>query len=200
MLSNKDIFSLHRQPCHGWWLYLWLPISMTVCSPFPIPCLGQATDGNLESQVKAAYIYNFTQFVYWDKRQGDTTISPIIISVLGNDPVGDLLKNFSEKQAAGRAITVKQSENATRALSDCHLIFIGGSEKQQLPAIFQQLRGTNVLTVSDIPGFARHGGMIGFFIEDGRVKIEIDLNAVNNAGLKVSAKLLEIARIVSSKD
>lgn len=198
-MNNKYKFSLDRRQNHEW-CYLLLLISITVCSPFSFPCLGQAAGGDLESQVKAAYIYNFTKFVYWDKRKGDTTISPIVICVLGHDPVGNLLKDFSENQGSSRTITVKQSENATTALSDCHLIFIGVSEKQQLPAIFQQLRGSHVLTVSDIRGFARQGGMIGFFIEDGRVRIEIDLNAVNDGGLKVSAKLLEIARIVPSKD
>ena len=150
--------------------------------------------------MKAAYIYNFTKFVYWDKRKADTALSPTIIFVLGNDPVGDSLEDFSKDQTTGRTIIVNKIENETRAISDCHLIFIGVSEKQQLAAIFQQLRGADVLTVSDIPGFARHGGMIGFFIENGRVKIEIDLNAVNDAGLKISAKLLEIAKVISSKD
>jgi hypothetical protein len=62
------------------------------------------------------------------------------------------------------------------------------------------LGSAKVLTVSDISDFARQGGMIGFVIEDGRVKIQINLQAVNNAGLKISAKLLEVAKIISSED
>ena len=129
-----------------------------------------------------------------------TATSPITIFVLGTDPIGDLLENFSKKQTSGHPIIVKKINAETDDFSSCHLFFIGQSAKQQLPALFKQLQGTKVLTVSDISGFAHQGGMIGFVIEDGRVKIQINLRAVNHAGLKISAKLLEIAKIVSSED
>jgi hypothetical protein len=171
-------------------------------SPFAPLHFGESTGNNLESQVKAAYIFNFTKFIYWNGSGGDAknTKNPIIISILGTDPIGDLLEDFSRKSAADQPIIVKKVGKDMNDISACHLLFIGKSEIRQLPGILMQLEGTNVLTVSDIPGFAHNGGMIGFFIANDRVKIEINVSTVQHAGLKVSAKLLEVAKLISRMD
>jgi hypothetical protein len=165
-----------------------------------LPCLGQVGGADLEARVKAAYIYNFTKFVYWQKGADTALASPVAIFIVGDDPIVDLLENFSEKQASGQTITVKKIGAESLDPTSCQLLFIGQSAERQLPALLKQLQGTSVLTVSGISEFARQGGMIGFIVKDGRVKIEINLDAVNKAGLKISAKLLEIARIISSED
>lgn len=159
----------------------------------------KSSNENLESQVKAAYIYNFTKFVYWNPAESNIKSDPVIIYVLGTDPVGNLLDDFSKKQAEGQSIIVKKIKKEFTDIANCNLLFISQIEKVRLPAILKQLDGTNVLTVSDIPGFTRQGGMIGFFIQNDKVKIEINLKAVNKAGLKISAKLLEVAKIVSDE-
>ncbi|MCX6554668.1 MAG: YfiR family protein [Candidatus Aminicenantes bacterium] len=199
-MNSKRKSGMHRQHGHGWWLRLLLLTSVLFFPFFPFHCLGQAAGGDLEAQVKAAYIYNFTKFIYWDKGANEAQTSPINIFVLGTDPIGGLLEDFSKKQTSSHPIIVNKIDAETKIFSSCQLFFIAQSEKQQLPSVLRQLHGTNVLTVSDISGFAHQGGMIGFVIEDGKVKIEINLQAVNNAGLKISAKLLEIAKIVSSED
>jgi hypothetical protein len=76
------------------------------------------------------------------------------------------------------------------------VLFVGRSELAHLPRILQQIRGTGVLTVSDIEDFARKGGIVGFFNQGGRVRLEINAVLARQAGLKLSAKLLEISRIV----
>ncbi len=190
------------KPCsrHGrrWMLHLLLAALLLVGSS--VPCFGQAAGGDLETRVKAAYIYNFTKFVYWNRNADDDPTGPITIIVLGTDDIGGMLDNFSKKQTSGRPIIVKKISAGTDDFPSCHLFFIGRSARQQLPSILKQLQGTNILTVSDIPEFALQGGMIGFVIEDGRVKTQVNLRAARNAGLTISAKLLEIAKIVSSED
>jgi hypothetical protein len=163
----------------------------------PSICFGQTTGGALESQVKAAYIYNFTKFVYWDAQKPDTSKNPIVVALFGADSIGDILSDFSKKQTGGRPILVKKLIKDKIDTSDCQVVFIGRLMHQQLPALIKKLEGTNILTVSDMPGFTRQGGMIGFFIEDDKVKIEVNMDAVNNANLKISAKLLEVAKITS---
>jgi hypothetical protein len=174
---------------------------------FLIPCvalaafgLENATGDNIEAQVKAACIYNFTKFIYWDASNGSGKTGPITIYVLGADQIGDLLEGFLKKQTDAHSFIVKSSRKKTDDIANCQLLFISRSVQQQMPAILKQLEGTNVLTVSDIPGFARHGGMIGFIIVNSRINIEINLAVVNRAGLKMSAKLLEVAKIVTSEE
>jgi hypothetical protein len=197
-MNGKRESRLHPQGRNGRWSTLQLLASVLVY--LTLPCLGQATGDDLEAQVKAAFIYNFTKFIYWDREAGDARTVPITIFVRGTDPIGVLLEDFLKKQTSDLSLIVKKINAEENDISKCQLLFIGHSEKEKLPAIFRQLQGTKVLTVSDIPGFARLGGMIGFIIEKGRVKIEINQHAVSKAGLQISAKLLEVAKIVSSED
>jgi len=168
---------------------------LTALSPHNCPC--QPGDDKLESQVKAAYIYNFTKFVRWNDVKSDSLTNPVCIGILGALSIGDILKNFSDKQSGGRLLVVKDLELDKMSSGEYQLIFIGQAQQKQIPALLRMLDGTDILTVSDSPDFTRHGGMIGFYIENGKVKIEINIDAVNNSKLKISAKLLEVAKIIS---
>jgi hypothetical protein len=173
-------------------------ITIVIYNPISIFCAGQHNIGSKEVRIKAAYIYNFTKFVYWGTQSCDAATNPIIISVLGADPVFDLLEEYAKNQTQNHAIKVQKITKDMIDFKGCQLIFISHSEPQHVSAILKQLQGTKILTISDISGFTRSGGMIGFIIENDRVKLEINLNSVKKAGLTISAKLLEIARIVSS--
>lgn len=177
---------LPRIPCS-----LILLLALAAC-----PLCGQGNDGSLEARVKAAYIYNFTKFVSWRGAAGGKAGSPVTICLIGDDPVAAELERFAGSQP-GWPIVVRRVDPASGDLSPCQLAFIARSVERGLPGIFNALQGANILTVSDIPGFAHRGGMIGFVIENGRVRIEINLPAANQARLEISAKLLEVARIVT---
>ncbi len=158
------------------------------------------TQIELEAKVKAAYINNFTRFIYWKSEESGNDKEPIIIGVYGNDIIGDILTDYSKKQSCGQSVIIKKFKKKISEVGNCHLLFISHSEQQQLSLVLKELEGTNVLTVSDIPNFAKQGGMIGFYLEQNRIKIEINLNETNKAGLRVSAKLLEVARIINTED
>ncbi len=163
-------------------------------------CGGQNLVTDRETSVKAAYIYNFTKFVYWNSQDCDAPISPITISVLGADQIYELISNYVKQQKSGKPIKVQKVTNEFKEISDCQVVFISRADQNQPSVILKHFEGLRILTVSDISGFARNGGMIGFFHENGRVKIEVNLGAIKKAGFRISAKLLEIARIVSNKD
>jgi hypothetical protein len=156
----------------------------------------QANSGDLDAEVKAAYIYNFTKFINWPQEENLSATTPIRICVFGNDPIGDTLKDLSSREAKGHPLKVEKYTSNVSSIPRCHVLFISRSEEQQLPLILKHLSGSNVLTTSDIPRFSRKGGMIGFVTEGGRVKIEINLRTSQQAGLKISAKLLEVSRII----
>lgn len=196
IMQNKNTRTNIRNGC----LYFFALAVLLLPSLRSVFCSEKVPGGNIEAQVKAAYIYNFTKFVYWKSSDIKQKSSPINIWVLGNDPITEILLGYTKKQTESRPIVVKIAKEKTGEFSNCQLLFISRSEVQQLPAILKQLEGTGVLTVSDINGFTRKGGMIGFFIEHNRIKIEINLDAVNKAGLQISAKLLEVAKIVSGEE
>jgi len=147
--------------------------------------------GELENKVKAAYIYNFTKFVDWPN-EGAESMS---ICYVGNDPMRTQLGELNNRQAKGRTIKIIRSRDLS-AIAGCDMVFISQSEERQLGALLQHLQGKAVLTVSDIPQFTQKGGMVGFVMEQNRVKIEISQKAVRQGKLKISAKLLEVARVM----
>jgi hypothetical protein len=171
---------------------LWYPSATRLC-------IAQQANGNLEAQVKAAYVYNLTKFVYWNSRDLSTPPNPVAIFVVGVDPIGDILEEFSRHQTTGQPIVVKKV-SVDSDISGCNMLFVGRSEQQVFPSMLRRLRNAAVLTVSDIPGFTARGGMVDFTIEQGKVRLQINMSAVNDAGLKISAKLLEVARFIADEN
>ncbi len=151
-----------------------------------------------EAAVKAVFLFNFTRFVDWpgaSQRAG----SPLVIGVLGTDPFGPALDAAVKGEGvAGRRLVVKRIERVEDAI-DCDEVFIAASEEPRLGRILELLEGKPVLTVSDIPGFAARGGMIGLVPSDGRMKIQINPGEAKAVGLRISSKLLRPAEIVSTR-
>ena len=159
------------------------------------PVASRADDESFEVRVKAAYIFNFLTFVEREPEGGEAVAPPPRICVLGDDPVLVPLRALSGRKVHGEPVEVVAAAAVGEAAA-CRILVIGKAESARLPTTLRALAGTRVLTVSDIPRFSRSGGVIGFVTEGGRVRIEVSQEAARNAGLRVSAKLLEIARVV----
>jgi YfiR/HmsC-like len=149
-----------------------------------------------EYQVKAAFLYNFAKFVEWPSSSFSDTSTPLRICIFGQDPFGQELRDIAnEKIVNGRKLLVSQVADLQTAKA-CHILFIASSEKAQLKQVLENLRGTGVLTVGDTKGFVDQGGMINFVLENERVRFEVNRKAADQAGLKVSSKLLNVAKSV----
>lgn len=153
----------------------------------------------LEVQVKAAFLAKFAMFVEWPATATNETQMPILIGILGKDPFGDFLDAAAKRESInGRRIELRRSDDAEK-LASCQIVFISTSESARLSAHLSRLAGRPVLTVGDDLNFAGRGGMIGFFKEAGKVRFEINTRAAEQAGLKLSAKLLQVGKIVTAE-
>lgn len=153
----------------------------------------QASDPLLISRVEAAYIYHLTQFAEWPQNGGDKTNGPLRIGVLGQGSTAELLQQLPEKTTKGRPLRVQQFKANDPALIQCHILYISPSENEKIPSILREVQGGKVLSVSSAPNFTRLGGIIEFVILEGKLKMQINVPAAKRAGLKLSAKLLEVA-------
>ena len=150
-----------------------------------------------EYQVKAAFLYNFAKFIEWPPSSFSDASAPLRICILGRDPFGMELHDIAnEKTVNGRKLQVTQLADL-RTARTCHILFIASSEKTELKQTLESLQGADVLTVGDTKGFVEKGGMINFVLENDRVRFEVNHRAAEQAGLKVSAKLLNIAKSVT---
>ncbi len=149
-----------------------------------------------EYQVKAAFLFNFAKFVEWPPSSFSDASAPLRICVFGRDPFGEELRNITkEKTVNGRKLEVNQVLDLQVART-CHIFFIASSETARLKQIFESLRGTDALTVGDTKGFVEQGGMINFVLENSRVQFEVNRKAAEQGGLKISSKLLSVAKLV----
>jgi YfiR/HmsC-like len=144
-------------------------------------------------QVEAVFLFYFSQFVDWPPAAFAGGSSPIVIGVLGDDPFdGSLDQAVAGERVNGRPIVVRRLKSITEA-SGCQILYISSSEAAQLPQILSALKGRNVLTVSDLDDFVASGGMIRFVLIDEHVRLRINAQAAQAAGLTLSSKLLRAA-------
>ncbi|OGR74942.1 MAG: hypothetical protein A2X32_10515 [Elusimicrobia bacterium GWC2_64_44] len=151
-----------------------------------------------EAEVKAAYIYNFTQFVEWEVPAASAA-GHFDICVLGSDPVAGPLSALPEAEVRGKKLRVRLLGDSEEELRSCRILFLGKAKRGRARGLANALRGAGVLTVSDLPGFARGAGVIGFAAENNKIRIEINLRAAREAGLKISSRLLEVSRLVQDR-
>lgn len=163
----------------------------SACLSLPLVCSAQQMHPS-ESQVKAAYLFNFGKFVRWQVNAAARSDS-FEICVMGKNPFGSTLENtVAGESIDGKNIVARHITNLQDA-THCRILFIGSSAESNLKSILGAARQSSVLTVSDIPGFAQSGGMIELVNQEGRIRFEVNLAAVGDAGLTVSSELLKVA-------
>lgn len=146
-----------------------------------------------EYQIKAAFLFNFAKFVDWPPGAFSNDDSPIVIGVLGKNVFGHYLDDtIRNKTVNNRKFEFKELTSANEA-TNCQILFISPSEKDNLAAIVNGLHNASVLTVSETDQFIKAGGMINFLIEDNKVRFQISDKAARKAGLRISSKLLSLA-------
>ena len=147
--------------------------------------------------VKAAYLFNFGRFVEWPTDGEADNSGAFTFCILGPDPFGPNLDHLlAGEKINGRNLIVKRISNAQES-AGCQVLFMSKEEEGRLNKIIKTLDKEAVLTVSDIPEFAKHGGMIQFVVEQNRVRFEVNLDATQRAGLILSSDLLKVATAVN---
>lgn len=150
------------------------------------------------NQAKANLLHNIAKFVEWPGLvPGEDT--PLVFTILGEDELAAALAGvLSTKSVNGRPVFVRFARRPQDARGS-QILYLAASEAERLEAVLAVVDTSAVLTVSDAPGFAAHGGMVGFSTEGDRVRFEVNLAQAERTGLKLSAKLLSLAKLVGSE-
>lgn len=149
-----------------------------------------ALASDLQAKVQAAYVFHLTRFVDWPALPE----SEIRICVVGADALAGLITELSGREVKDRSLRVMVDLVPDPTI--CQVLFIGPGERHAAE-LLARVRGRPVLTVSDEADFARHGGMVGFYMEAGKLKLEVNPELARTVNLRFSAKLLEVARSVN---
>lgn len=188
-----------REACRA---FAWLMVAASVmafsapnrCAAEPRPAVTHEYD------LKAAFLFNFAQFVEWPSDAFPGATTPITIGVLGEDPFGAGLDALVAGETIHkRPLLVRRFHSVAEIDTEtCHILFISASEAGELDRIGKALAHRSILTVGDTKDFAAHTGIIGFELADHRLRLQINVDAANDARLTISSKLLRQAQIVRS--
>ncbi len=156
--------------------------------------LPQAAD---EYALKAAFLYQFTHFINWP---ANTAVSAYFnICLLGTNPFGAALDDLEREAYRGKQVKILRPETAAE-LEACQVLYISASESHRRDTLLDEIaKRSNMLTVSDMPGFAAAGGTIQFVMEGNHVRFTINTQAATQAGLKLSAKLIRLSRPIQER-
>ncbi|HEV7746112.1 MAG TPA: YfiR family protein [Pyrinomonadaceae bacterium] len=150
-----------------------------------------------EYQIKAAFLYNFSQFVEWPAGSFANAQAPLIIGVIGDDPFGSYLDDLVKGEKVNNHPLAVQRFHRVDEIKNCHVLFVSRSEAKQIEQILSILRSRNILTVGDFEDFAQRGGMIRFITENNKIRFRINVGVARAAKLTISSKLLRAAEIVN---
>ncbi len=153
----------------------------------------QTDDGARLTQFKAVFIYNFVSYVQWPEAERAGVFR---IGILGDSPLEAPLREISEKRNIESRKLQLDVYRDIEALKTCHVLFISRERAGELDEIRQGLGNRSVLIVADTPGLADRGVAINFVLVKGKLKFEINRQALRRAGLRASAQLLKLAILV----
>jgi len=154
------------------------------------------TNSSSEYQVKAAFLFHFAQFVEWPEETFASANSPLTYCTIGEDPFhGSLDAALNGKTIGARSFRVMHFKQP-QEIQGCQVLFIGAKEKKLAAAILGNAKGNSVLTVGESEHFVQDGGMIGFLLEENKIRFEVNLEAAQKANLKISSRLLALAKSV----
>lgn len=147
-----------------------------------------------EYQVKAVFLYNFSHFIDWENKLNGSPSEPFVIGILGDDPFKDFLdETVKGEKILGHSYIIQRYNNV-KDIKSCQILFINLTDKRQVKEALASLSVRHILTVSDMPNFAKMGGIIQFFTENNKTRLLINVGAAKAADLYISSKLLRLAQ------
>jgi hypothetical protein len=151
-----------------------------------------------ESQVKAMFVFNFLKFVEWPADTSVGAKDPFVVIIIGEGATADATEHFLESKMIGERPLVVRRIRWDQSLAGARAAFVLERDEKKLQRVLDAAASAGVLTIGEGESFTSRGGVIGLLVEDRRVRFDVDTSAAQNAGLRISSKLLALTRAVHS--
>ncbi|MCW8998095.1 MAG: YfiR family protein, partial [Kangiellaceae bacterium] len=146
------------------------------------------------NRIKAAYLFNFLKYVEFDDSSNSDDSKESFVCILGKDPFGRTIDAMQGKKAKNKTVNIRRL-SSEQNISECNIIYISQSESSNLASILKGLENSSILTVSEIKSFTQQGGIVEFTKNKKKIGITINLKNAHQAKIRISALLLEIAKL-----
>lgn len=170
------------------------------CSSAAAQSASQIAVINREYAIKAGYLYHFSTYVKWPPKVFPLAGKPFVIGVYGTNPFGDALTKIAlRKKVDGQAIEIRRVTSVREALA-CQILFVPKSVPlREQTAVLKATTGLPVLVVGETDDFVKRGGSVQFFLDGNKVRIAFGEKSHIRDDLKVSPKLLTVAKLIPSQ-
>jgi hypothetical protein len=154
---------------------------------------GTGADVAPDVAVKAAFLFNFAKFVEWPALPAG---GPLVVCVVGHDGIAAaFVETVRGQTISGHSFDVWVLQDSAKWRA-CHLLFVADAETRRSAGGLDEIKALPILTVSDGKGFSLAGGIIEFYVEAGRMRFAINLDAADRSGLRLSSRLLGLAKVI----
>ena len=171
-----------------WWRSLFVATATLACLATAAP----AADLRDENAVRAAFVFNLTKYVEWPANSNN-----LRICFLGDSAMGAVLKSTLQGKTSDNRLIEVSLEAGDEPPDRCDVVYISYRSTERARAVLLRLKSRNVLTVGDSESFAESGGMVGLVTQNEHIKLQVNLQAVQLAQLKISSRVLALATIVN---
>ncbi|HUP91817.1 MAG TPA: YfiR family protein [Solimonas sp.] len=155
----------------------------------------QAAD-DLELKVKAAFLFNFAKFVVWPEQKFESAQAPVELCVAEPDPLGPALDDAVRgKKIESRPLAVRRVPWRLAEMKSCHLLYVAARDERMPAGLLDELAAAGVMVVHE-SGEAIPGGVVRLFLDERKMRIEINVAAAERAGLHISSQLMSVAQVV----
>jgi hypothetical protein len=161
------------------------------------PLAAEQRTTSAEDDIKAAFLFNFTQFVEWPPAADAS--EPFRICIVAEPAFDAAVDRTVAGESVGRRAIVRTSPAAPDAARTCQILFIGRQETERLDRWMSAVKGAPVLVVGESRAAWDHGAHITFVVENNRVRFDVNKDNAARAGLSISSKLLRVARNVTTR-
>jgi hypothetical protein len=146
-----------------------------------------------DSDIKAVFLFRFTQFVEWPQNAFPAPNSPFVIGILGSDPLEAALVGVVRGEFVSQHPIVVRELRRGDEISGCQILYVTEHGEALLDA--RSIRNTPILTVGESDSFFRRGGVVQFYIDRRHVRLRVNLAQARSHSLVISAKLLRVADV-----
>lgn len=185
-----------RPPLRVWVLLL------AGLSSLALPSDARATGAEAvpEYEVKAQFIERFTRFIDWPEASFGSPSAPFVVCTLGAGPLVDQLGQVLGRRSLKSRPVHLQRVTAKDTFAPCHVLYVAPLERDAARVIGNRTYGRAILSIGDHPGLAQHGLLLNLVVDEGGfVRFEINRDVARASGLRISAKLMRLARVVEGR-
>ncbi len=150
-------------------------------------------------RIKATMIYKFIYYIEWPENLNSDSNNKIIVGVIGDATHYELLNQYHGRMINDQELVIKPINDVDQ-LTNCNVLFIGKEADMNLEKVKELIDHQPILIIGEEEQFTQRGGIINFFLDkQDRVQFEVNIDAAKLSGLKISSKLLKLAKFVYGK-